>query len=90
MFSVAVRAPPVDGVKVTLIVQLLDGATGEPHEFVWAKSPAWGPVMDTLLIDSATLPEFVTVTGTGALVEPLFCAPKFTVAGFKLTCGTIR
>src|SRR5438094_3693979 len=60
--SVADRAPRALGVKVTLIVQLAPAATLVPQSFVWAKSLLFGPVIATLVIFSAWLPVFESVT----------------------------
>jgi hypothetical protein len=58
----AVRVPLAEGVKVTLMVQLAPAATELPQVLVWAKSPAFVPVTDTLEIARAELPELLMVT----------------------------
>jgi len=65
------RVPPVEGVKVTLIVQfapaaIVAGATGQL--LVCAKSP----VMAIELMTRGAVPELVTVTACAALVVPTF------------------
>jgi hypothetical protein len=50
MLSEADRLPLAVGVKVTLIVQTRPNATELPQVLVWAKSPAFVPVMATLVI----------------------------------------
>jgi hypothetical protein len=49
-------------VKATEIVQLPATASEVPQVLVWLKSAALVPVTATLLMDSAALPEFETVT----------------------------
>jgi hypothetical protein len=57
----AVRVPLAEGVKVTLIVQLVPAATELPQVLVWAKSLALAPVSAMLVILNAALPELVRV-----------------------------
>ncbi len=59
---VAVSAPVVVGVKVTLIVQFAPAATLVPQLLVWAKSPGLVPVTAMLVMLSAVLWEFVSAT----------------------------
>src|ERR1700683_356416 len=68
MVSVPVRVPPVVGVNVTWIVQLEETATLAPQLFVSPKSPD----AEMLEIVSGAEPLFVSVTGCGALVVPVF------------------
>ena len=56
--TAAVRVPVLVGVKVTLITQLAPGASSLPHSFVWLKSAALLPVIDTLDMSSAPVPVF--------------------------------
>ena len=57
--------PEVVGVKVTLIVQMALGATGDPQVFVSAK-----PALAAMLVKvRGAVPVLVTVTVCGALVE---------------------
>ena len=60
--SVALRAPVVVAVKVTLIVQLPPAATIEPQLFVCAKSALLVPVTAMPLIDNDAVPELDRVT----------------------------
>jgi hypothetical protein len=60
--TAAVRFPLAEGVKVTLMVQLAPAATLDPQLLVWAKSPAFVPVIVTLEIVRAELPELLMVT----------------------------
>jgi hypothetical protein len=57
----AVRVPLAEGVKVTLIVQLVPAATELPQVLVRAKSLALAPVSAMLVILNAALPELVRV-----------------------------
>jgi hypothetical protein len=69
--SVPVRAPLAVGVNVTLIVQLPPAAIVEGESgqlFVCAKSP----VLAMPVINKGPVPEFVIITGWGALVVPIF------------------
>ena len=66
----AVREPVAEGVKVTLIVQLAPAATLVPQVFVCAKSPLLVPVTAMLVMLSAAVPLFVSVTVCAALVVP--------------------
>ena len=58
MASVPLRVPTTVGLKVTLIMQLDPAATLAPQVFVCAKSP----LIAMLEMDSAPLPELVSVT----------------------------
>jgi hypothetical protein len=55
--------------KVTLIVQLAPGARREPQVFVSLKSPAFVPVIATLLMLNGRKPA-VSVTICAALLVP--------------------
>src|SRR5437016_9496166 len=68
----AERAPVAVGVNVTLMVQLELAASELPQLFVCAKSPLLVPVTAMLEILNAVPPEFVSVTGSAALVVPTF------------------
>lgn len=60
------KAPPAAvGLKVTLMVQILPAATGEPQVLVWAKGAV--AVMEPIF--SVAVPELVTVTVWAALVR---------------------
>src|SRR5713101_6587422 len=60
--NVPLRLPVAVGVKVTLIVEFAPAATDAPQLLVWAKSPLFAPAMAMLVIVSAVLWEFVSVT----------------------------
>jgi hypothetical protein len=62
MLTQAVRLPPAEGLKVTLIVQLLPAATELPQLLLWAKSLALVPVIARLVILNVALPLLVRVT----------------------------
>jgi hypothetical protein len=61
MATEADRAPASAGVKATEIVQLAPVAMLAAQVLVWLKSAAFVPVIVTLMIDSAAVPEFETV-----------------------------
>lgn len=63
---VPVLAPVVDGLNVTLNVQLADGAKVVPHVVVLAKSPE----TEVDAIFNVAVPLFVSVTTWPALVVP--------------------
>ena len=54
--KVAVRGPPCVGLKVTLMVQGVPGATEPLQVLVWWKSAGSAPVKAMLVILSATVP----------------------------------
>lgn len=66
MVTVPYRLPSAAGVKVTVMVQVPDGATLEPQLFSSAKSPL--AAMDVML--RFAVPVFVRVTTSAALVLP--------------------
>ena len=61
MASDAARPPLEEGVKVTLMVQLVLAATLEPQLLVWAKSLAFEPVTEMPVMFRAALPVLVRV-----------------------------
>ena len=61
MVTAADSALVVEGVKVTLIVQLLFAASELAQVLVWRKSPLLVPVTEMLVTDRFTLPVFVRV-----------------------------
>jgi hypothetical protein len=71
----AVKVAADAGVKVIAIEHIAPAATDVPQVLVSAKSVELGPVMETLLMESAALPVLVSVTVCAALVEPT-CAVK--------------
>jgi len=78
------RAPVAVGRNVTLIVQLLEGATLGVQLFVCVKSPLLVPAIATLETFSVPEPVFVRVTGVAALLVSMTWLPKDTLVGEKL------
>src|ERR1051325_5008663 len=68
--TLAPRAPVVDGLKVTLMVQAAFAARLAGQLLVWAKSPLLTPVMAMEVMFSAAFPMLLRVTGRAALVVP--------------------
>jgi hypothetical protein len=67
MLTSAVRVPPAEGVKVTLIVQSAPAATELPQLFVSAKSLALVPVTVRLVMLKVEVPVLDRVTDWGLL-----------------------
>ena len=91
-FTRALSIAVVEGVKVTLRVQLALGprVVGELGQLlVCAKSLLFAPVTVIPVIVSAWLPVFVKVTVCGALVVPTFCAGNARLLGEKETVGPV-
>jgi len=80
-FNVALRAPVVVGLKVTLMVQLAPAANELEHVWVCPKSPASVPAIAMLVIVIAVVPTFLSVTVLAALVVPTFTDPKLRLVG---------
>ena len=76
--SVAVRPALAAGVKVTLMAQVLPGATVTPMQVstLLPKSPAFAPISPTLVIARLAVPLLVTVSVCAALVAPTSWLPK--------------
>jgi hypothetical protein len=73
----AVRAPSADGVNAMLTVQLAAGARDAPQVLLEvAKSPEFGPVNVTLLMEIAEAPLFCNVAVWMAEVAPRLMMPK--------------
>jgi hypothetical protein len=83
----AVFAPPVVGVKVTLMVQLAPPANVAPHVVVRAKSLAFVPVSVMPLIAMDAPPVFDRVMLRALLVVFTAWLPKATEVGERLTTG---
>ena len=82
---VALRAPVVEGLNVTLIVQLAAAARDAPQVVaVSGKSPASVPVTAMLVIVSAAVPTLVSVTLSTVLVKPTAQVPKAREVGESL------
>jgi hypothetical protein len=67
MESDALREPFAVGLNVMLMVQLAPVAKVDPQVLVCAKSPAFVPAIEMLLIVILALPAFVRVTIRAAL-----------------------
>jgi hypothetical protein len=76
-----------DGVNVTLIKQFEPAASDAGQLFVSAKSDAFVPMMEIVVIFNAALPVFVRVTDCGELVVPTARVEKLTEEGEKSTAG---
>jgi hypothetical protein len=81
--SVPVRFPVAVGVKVTEMAHVAPVATLLPHVCVSAKSP--DVLMDVM--ESAAVPEFVSVMVCATLVEPSVCEAKVRLVGESVTAG---
>jgi hypothetical protein len=89
----ALSAAAVEGVNVTVTVQLLPAATGlavEQVEAVIAKSAILVPDTEGLLLNvSGPVPVFMTVSIIGALVEPSATEPNASGMGDRFITGTV-
>jgi hypothetical protein len=74
-------------VKVSVIVQLAFGAYGPLQAFVMLKSVTLLPVRATEEMLRVALPEFVTETLMGELVEPCVIVGNITGFGVTVTAG---
>ena len=90
--SEADSAEAVDGLKVSVIVQLPPATTGVPtlHDVAMiAKSPLFGPLIPGALVKfSGAVPVFISVTIIEGLVTPCVTDPNPKLAG-KLTAGAV-
>src|SRR5271157_3538971 len=77
MAIVPKRRPLASGVNVTASVQLCDGARLVPAAQVVPAARAKSPVVLTFFRMRGDVPEFVSVTLSGALVVSRRCVPKF-------------
>ena len=80
----ALRTPVVDGLNVTLTVQLFAAASELPQVVVSPKSAASAPVTAMLVMVSDVVPTLVSVTLSAVLVKPTAQAPKFSAVGESL------
>jgi len=80
-FSVAVLDRAEVGVNTTLIVQVAPTATEVPQPLVCENWPGLLPESVMLVMGSAALPLFVTVTDCGALATFVVWLPKATDVG---------
>ena len=83
----AERAPEAAGVNVALIEQCAVAARDAPQVFVRAKSAAFVPVAAMLVMVSALLPLFVSVTACAALAEPTTCWLNVKLAAESVAVG---
>lgn len=91
--TLAARDPAAPGENVTLTVQLAPAASVEElggQLSLSVKSPALVPLIAMLLIDSAAVPEFVSVTDWGALVLPTAWDPNDKLDGDNDTAGAVE
>lgn len=75
ILMVAVSAPAAAGAKCPWIVQLAPTAKLAPQVLPNTNEVASVPVTAMLVIDTAALPVFVTVTYCDALADPSFTDP---------------
>ena len=87
MVSVPVRAPVVEGVKVTSTVQLEPPASEVPHVWVSLKSLLFGPVIVMPAMVSDPAPVLVSVTVLGTLGWPTIWFPKSRLEGKTTALG---
>jgi hypothetical protein len=80
-FSAAVLDPAEVGVNTTLIVQLDPTVSEVPQVLVCENCGASVPESAMLVMGSATVPVFVTVTDMGALATPAVSLPKSRAVG---------
>jgi hypothetical protein len=84
--NVAVRLPVAVGSNVTLMVQLVAGASGETHMFVGLKSPGSFPLSAMpVIVSEAVVLLFFTVTVFAALVVPTVWLANVSVRGVTVT-----
>jgi hypothetical protein len=90
MVSVAVFAPVVVGANLTLMTQVVPGATGAA-QLVALKEPESVPDKATLDTVKSASPVLLTVIVFAADVEPIAASPKVvSVAGAKAATGASR
>jgi hypothetical protein len=88
--TLALRAPVVEGLNVTEMVQLEPAASVEApfgQLSVSVKSLTLLPPTPMLLIDRSEVPEFFSVTDCAALVDPTDCEPNDRLPGDNDTAG---
>jgi hypothetical protein len=73
---VAVLVPGAVGLNVTLIEQLAPAGMEVPHVLVCEKSPGLLPDKETLVTDTAAVPELLTVTLCALLAVPTVWLPN--------------
>jgi hypothetical protein len=85
--SVALKAPVVDGVNVTLMVQVAAIARLTPQLLVEAKEPAFAPPIEIPPIESGPVPGFDSVMDCAAVVTPTVVLAKVTLLRESTACG---
>jgi hypothetical protein len=85
----AVRVPEAVGVNVTLMEQDAPAATDPPQVLVSEKSPAFAPVMLTLVTVNVAVPLLVRVTTKGALDVPTVWLANARLAGVNTTLAAM-
>lgn len=88
-FNVAVRVPPVSGLKRSERVQVAPTATVAPQVVVVVNEEASVPVIviPPLLMVNVEPPVFFSVTTLATLVDPTFVLGNVTFAGVSVTVG---
>src|SRR5512138_130153 len=84
--TLADAAPALDGVKVTSIVHVADGATVDGHLLT---APNAAEELATLLILRFAVPVFLTVSVLAALVVPTGWSPNARLVGETLIAGFV-
>lgn len=87
--TVAVRVPGAEGVKVTVMVQLLFPATEPPQVLDCAKSPEFAPVTAMLPIAKLVFPVLFKVIVWPALVVPTFWLTKVRAEAVSAATGAL-
>src|SRR5439155_16884017 len=85
--KVAVLVPDAVGVKLTVILQAPPAARLEPQLLVWVKSPPPGPAIAMLVMLSAALVAFDSVTVCTALVALTSWSANVNTLGESLTAA---
>jgi len=83
--TLALRAPVLVGLNLSVIVQLFPASTDVPQLLLSMKSPGLLPPRVIPLIARVVLPTLVSVTVLGVLVVPTFVAGKATLVADNLT-----
>lgn len=81
MTTLPLKGPTAVGAKVTLMLQLADGASVAPQEVILAKSP----VAVMLLMFSTAPPVLLRVMAWAALEVPCFWLAKFLLVALRLS-----
>src|SRR4029079_11159601 len=76
---VAFLLPPVAGARMTLMLQLVEGASVPTQLFVSLNSDACKPMIEMLEMVSVAFPTLVAEMTVGALEVPIATFPKVTL-----------